>query len=86
MRTIHKYPLYVGKNIECWLPAGARILTIGYQGQALCLWAEIDDSAPFERRVFSVFGTGHLMPDNVPLAFIDTVFEGPYVWHIYEQT
>ena len=86
MRTIHNYPLYVGKSIECWLPAGAKVLKVDRQGQALCLWAEIEDSAPFERRLFSVFGTGHAMPDHVPLTFIDTVFDGSYVWHVYEQT
>lgn len=27
-------------------------------------------------------GTGHLIPENA--CFIDTVFDGAFVWHVYE--
>lgn len=86
MRTIHKFPTVIGRCIDVWMPAGAKILCSNMQHGTLTLWAEVDDSLPQERRTFSTFGTGHLMPDNVPLAFIATVFDGPFVWHVYEQT
>ena len=78
MKTIYKYP--VG---EIQIPLGAKILTAGAQNGDFYLWAEVDTDQVLEHRTFERFGTGWEMP-NKNICYIATVFEDPFVWHIYE--
>ena len=62
---------------------GVTIRAIGVQGHEIHVWGETPRSAdPLTvTRTFRVVGTG----DDVPLGdYIGTVFEGRYVWHVYE--
>lgn len=66
MRTIYKYEHRIRDDVEVWLPQGAEILHVGYQGlgvddKAFCIWALVDTKAPEEKRFFYVRGTGHKM-------------------------
>ena len=74
-------------NAEVELPFSAVILKIGVQGGALHLWARVRTMCGKENtrvRKFKIYGTGHLIEDYQNKKYIDTVFSGPYVWHIYE--
>jgi hypothetical protein len=77
MKTVYKYP--VG---EVQIPRGAKVLTANMQGDKVVLWAEVDTDEVLEHRTFHVYGTGHVIPDNA--CYIATVFEGVFVWHVYE--
>lgn len=77
MITIHKYPL----NPIVAMPQGAHILkTDGNH-----LWALVDTQNTPVVRHFEVIGTGwEFNPTNK--VYIDTFFEGTFVWHIWERT
>ena len=63
------------------LPVGATLLRFDVQGDALCVWAQVDPDTFMAMRMFHVLATGQIFSEGVWLA---TVFDGPYVWHIYE--
>lgn len=50
------------------------------------LWVLVDPNAPEEPRSFSVYGTGHFMPDN-PGTFIGTfqMLGGDLIFHLFED-
>lgn len=79
MKTVYKYKI---GNGELQLPSGAKVLTAAIQNGDLCIWAEVDDVAIPEHRTFYIYGTGHIVPENV--CYVATVFDGPFVWHVYE--
>lgn len=85
MKVIYKYELFT-KNLEFHelaLPKGTEILRVGMQHSVVTLWALIDpDEGVWEVRRFVRYGTGHEV-HGVNL-YIGTVFDGPFVWHIFE--
>jgi hypothetical protein len=82
--SIWKYDLQVEEGMQSIeMPRDAKILTVGAQGQTLCIWAEVVQSNAKEIREFMVLGTGwELPPDH---NYIGTVQIPPYVWHIFEN-
>ena len=86
MKTIHKYelgPLGVGINVP--LPKGSVVLSAGIKNTDIFIWALVDTEQPTEVRQFIAYGTGWEVDEDIgELCFIDTVFEGPYVWHVFE--
>jgi hypothetical protein len=87
MRTIYKYPLFPAQ-LQIEMPKGARILTAREQDDTICVWAEVDTEQPSETRVLEVFGTGHLMREEMGVSreYIGTAFleGGSLVFHVYE--
>lgn len=89
MLTVYKYPIEVKSHFPLSLPDGARILKVDFQGDQLCLWALGDTNVKPVTRMIRVFGTGHPIGTENPnvtmnkLVFIDTVFHGPFVWHVF---
>jgi hypothetical protein len=86
-RTIYKYELHPGQQDEpIELTVGAKILTVGNQGERFMLWAEIDPDREPEERFINVYGTGHPMPDN-PGQYLGTAHfaGGRLVFHAYES-
>ena len=83
MKTIWKFSLQFG-TIE--MPKGAKILAVQNQNDAPCMWAEVDDTQPLERRVFTVFGTGHdlSIPKNKEYIGTYQQHDGVLIWHLYE--
>jgi len=61
---------------------GARILKAGYQNGELMIWALVDEMAEYEQYSFRLIGTGH-EADVSGFTYLDTVFEGALVWHIF---
>lgn len=81
MKRILKFNL----NDELLLPPHPddRILHIGDQHGSLMLWAETEATAVPGRR-FTILATGNELHSGY--AHIGTVFQPPYVWHVYELT
>lgn len=84
MITIHKYKLFFGVGVE--MPKDAKILSLQIQDGYICIWAMVDTDKPVERRRFTRYGTGHeiIASDVRFLKFIETIQDGPLVWHIFE--
>lgn len=66
---------------------GAVIRAVAMQGKAICAWAEVPydvGGEKLESRTFCVVPTGGDLPE--PGTYLATIFEGPFVWHVYELT
>jgi hypothetical protein len=87
--SIYKYnlPLQDGV-IKVDMPFGAEVVSAGVQGDDIFLWAEVNPKETIGTvRFFEVFGTGHPIPVDMGIErrFIQTVFMGWMVFHIYER-
>jgi hypothetical protein len=84
MKTVYKYELQqIDDYIGLELPEGAQILHFGIQNNRLMIWALVESDNPNKRRIFRMAGTGHSIIEKNPL-HIGTVFDGPFVWHLFE--
>lgn len=83
MKTIYKYTVPIAES-EVEMPQGAQILSaeLAAPRQCIFVWAVVDTDAPLENRRLAVRGTGNPL-DEVG-AFIGTVQDPPYVWHVFE--
>ncbi len=83
-----KFPIPVEQGAtSVAMRQGAVIRFAGVQREdEICLWAQVPDGDPelLEVRNFAVIGTGWDVPD--PGIYIGTVFDGIFVWHVYEVT
>lgn len=78
MKTVYKYTTGIVN-----MPKGAIVRKAAMQDGQVQLWAEVDTDNPLEQRHFVSYGTGwEIEEDNI--CYIDTVFDGIYVWHVYE--
>ena len=72
-------------NDVAWvrMPEGAKVLCVGtQQPNHICLWALVDPDTVVTERKFLVRGTGHELVaagEN----YLGTVFDGPFVWHVF---
>jgi hypothetical protein len=93
MRTIHKFDLKLIDNQTIETHVGAVPIFVGHQLRAegvqapfkqLCVWAEVDTNMDISAKALQIqiVGTGNPRP-VVPAVHIGSVFDGPYVWHIY---
>jgi len=94
--TIWKYPLTKRGNVdlkeldeEIEMPCVRRILRVGPDPASVerphhwAIWAMVNPNAPKDMCKISVRGTGHDVTDVAHDTYIGTVFEGPYVWHVF---
>ena len=87
MKRIFKYTLQTKDSFELLLPKGLRILKLGMSKGNPCVWALINPNEFIhEIHRFRIFGTGHEISDEefARLTYIDTYFEGSFVWHLFE--
>jgi hypothetical protein len=86
MRRMLKYPipnLLDGDPVTLTLPWLTEIRAVGIQHGVITLWCDTPKDAQVDRaRVFQVIGTGWDIPS--PGTHLGTVFDGPFVWHVYE--
>lgn len=84
---IWKYTIQVAKNQLLEIPEGGRILDVQAQRDEICLWVLVDPYCSQVTREFSVYGTGHDVPNNELLEHVGTVQTagGAFVWHIFEK-
>ncbi len=85
MNTVWKYEVpLLSRRHEVLLPQGAVPLAAGKQGSAYVMWAKVDPvGGQIERRYFTWVGTGHTFPSY--WEHVDTVVDGPFVWHLMEE-
>lgn len=81
MRTIWKFQITAG---ETSMPRGAEVCAFQYQDGVPCLWAIVDTTTSREVRRFRIFGTGQDIPAAIEWAYVDSVPDGPFVWHLFE--
>ncbi len=86
MKTIWKFPVFGPNRYTTSMPAGAEILSVQKQGDAVQMWALVDPKQPGELRAFQCFGTGHPVPDAEIIAHLGTVqFDGgDLIFHVFE--
>lgn len=81
--VVFKFPLErMRERIQ--LPADAKPLKVAMQQGLPVMWVHLDPAAPKIERCFEVYGTGHTIPDDAKLTFVDTYFDGPFVFHVFE--
>lgn len=83
-----KYQISVTMPTILTLHFGTTIRFAGTQAShSVTLWAEVPDRYDSQmdvERTFRVIGTGHDVPS--PGTYLGTVFDDPFVWHVYEVT
>jgi len=82
MRVIYKYELT--QTIQ--LPIDSQVLKVGMQNGIMQMWALVDpNQKETSQRNFEIIGTGHSFEfDYLTHTYIDSLFDGPFVWHIWE--
>jgi len=82
MRVIYKYEL--ARTIQ--LPIDSQVLKVGMQNGGMYIWALVDPNQKNKsQRNFEIIGTGHSFEfDYLTHTYIDSVFDGPFVWHVWE--
>lgn len=82
MLTIHKFD--ISYPIE--VPKTAALLKVAYQEGILTAWYCVDtDDRDFEVVTYLRIGTGWNLEDYGDIDYVDVLFDGPYVWHIYKK-
>lgn len=88
MRAVWKFQLDVLDQQKVEMPKDASIIHLEAQGQKPCLWALVDPEQEKEERLFHMFGTGHVLDDDIEgLDYIGTfqILNGSFVGHIFEK-
>lgn len=91
MLTILKYSVTLaGFNdvTKVVMPKNAKILTVGAQGNDVCIWAEVQSDEEDVIRSFEMFGTGHEMDYGrcIKREYLGSAFiESGFVIHVYER-
>jgi len=82
MRVIYKYELT--RRIQ--LPIDSQVLKVGMQNGIMQMWVLVDpNQKETSQRNFEIIGTGHSFEFNyLTHTYIDSIFDGPFVWHIWE--
>jgi hypothetical protein len=85
--VIWKFQLDRVDSQQISMPKEAQVLSVAMQHGNICIWATVSPDAPNEDRVFEIRGTGNPLPADFyeDRIFIGTVFDGPYVWHVFER-
>ncbi len=86
-KTIWKYPTPIKDLVEHLMPQGAHVLCVQLQRGVPTMWAIVDPEAPQETRRFRWFGTGHPLPDQPNMCYIDTIQieDGALVFHLFAE-
>lgn len=83
---IFKYPLEITDQQDITLPYNSKILSCQMQGDALQLWALVDEETDvFCEKTIRIIGTGNPINDyDSTFKFISTVQDDrDFVWHIF---
>lgn len=89
-RTIWKYELDPRSDvISLDVPNGAELLHVDSQHETICVWFELDPNDATEMRHFEIFGTGHLIREDMGInrCHIGTIQlkNGNLIFHVYER-
>lgn len=88
MNAIYKTPLAKFESghdqFIVVLPLGAQPLKLDYQRGVPTVWWLVDPANDMQERRLRFIGTGHAHHLLRKEAYIGTIFDGPYVWHLFE--
>lgn len=80
-KVIHKFAVHPDRQ-EIFAPRNAEILSVGMQDGEIIVWMTVNPQEPFLYHRVYVVGTGREVPSHCK--FVGTVFDGPFVWHIFK--
>ena len=88
MARILKYQIsslsMYSSEVSILIPEQAVVRAVGMQHGQLYIWAEVQRGDLLTAtRTFQVIPTGDDLPNGI---YVGTVFDGPFVWHVYEVT
>lgn len=86
MNTIYKYTLHTYSYQKISIYRHFKPLSVQYQNEDLCLWAEVNTDHPIGLYEVRLIGTGQeLNFDTITddWKYISTVQDGMFVWHVY---
>ena len=88
-RTVWKQTIALSPAQTIQLPKDAILRKVAYQNFELQLWFEfhLENQDELVDRHLQITGTGYAeLPDDPDfVSYIDTILDGPYVWHLYER-
>lgn len=86
MRKVFKYELELTDLQFIDTFAGWKPLSVQVQGEAVCLWAEVDDEEPQARYQVFVHGTGHELHPTAEV-FVGTfqLMAGGLIFHVFTE-
>lgn len=86
-RQIWKFNLETKTTLD--LPENAWVLSVGAQGNSICLWVAVDTDAPTKvSRTFRFYGTGWSIEESTENLFYIGTVQMPYtgfVFHVFEE-
>lgn len=84
-KTVYKYGLRLQDKQILSIPAGCKPRKIMVQNGAVNMWVEVDPNKPPQATHFDTFGTGHTIPDDKSLEYVDSYMleGGALVFHVY---
>lgn len=87
MTSVFKYPVALEDPFTVGMPRNAEILAVQSQYGRPVMWARVRTEHPVTVRTFRIFGTGHPIPTEHKLNYIDTfqMEGGNLVFHVFEQ-
>ena len=90
MNTIWKYRIEVEKtgSLNVLLPIDAKVIFVACrEPHIMSFWVELDPDRIRVLRKFNVYGTGHLIPEDLngySYHHCGSCLDGEFVWHLYE--
>lgn len=83
MKRVLKYEL-IFPNTVLSLPYGAKFLKANWGINGYFAWFEVSETTSHTyAHAFQIFGTGAEIPNKA--IHLETFFEHPLVWHLYEM-
>ena len=82
MRVVYKYVLPREPEFTLSTPEVFKPLCVNMQNDKPTMWAQIFKGNKTIERKFFLIATGERIP-SVAHAYIGTLFDGPFVWHLY---
>ena len=89
MRQVFKYQPDIAMHLPFFdieLPENSTFLKVAMQHGKVTFWFEVDPKAAITTRSFAIVPTGSHVPQAIDgrAEFLETVFDGIFVWHMYE--
>ena len=84
--TIWKFNLNETTTLD--LPEESQVLSVGAQGDFICLWVLVDPDNPKTPRTFRFYGTGWDIKESIENLFYIGTVQMPYtgfVFHVFEE-
>ncbi len=85
MLTIYKHELEERDTSVLYLPEQSEILKVGRQGDKIYLWIKSNTDNVRVPTTIRIFGTGHLLPPEADLTYLDTIVMSSFVWHVFKE-